>query len=195
MPSVSAAAITVVAAYAIGTFPSAQVVGRRAGRDVTHEGSGNPGASNVYRLAGRRAGAEVFAADVVKGAVATLLGLLLAGSSGALLGGAAAVVGHCFPITRWRHGGKGVATAAGFLLVLEPLLVLPGLLVWLAVARLTRKASVASLLLALGFPLAVLGMRGLGQEAAAVAGVAALVVARHGGNLRRLRRGEERSIS
>jgi len=181
-------------AYALGTFPTASLVGRAHGRDVLREGSGNPGASNVYRLAGRRAGLLVFAGDALKGVAAAGLGRVVVGSDGALVAGAAVVVGHCFPATRGLRGGRGVATAAGVVVVVEPVMALAGLLVWAVVAAATRTASAASLVIALGAPVAVALVRGPGREAAVLGAIAALIVARHAGNLARLARGEERSL-
>ena len=186
------AAAVALAAYLVGTFPTAVLAAK--GHDVTREGSGNPGASNVYRVAGRRAGLTVFVGDVLKGALATAAGYAVGGRDLALVAGAAAVVGHCFPVFRRFRGGKGVAAAGGFGLVVEPVIALGALVVWLVVARAGRKASVASLVIALAFPAAVLVRRGPHAEAAVVAGVALLVIARHAGNLGRLMRGEERTI-
>ena len=186
--------MVVAAAYLLGTFPTASLVARAHGHDVTSEGSGNPGASNVYRLAGRRAGLLVFAGDFVKGVVAAGAGLALDGRSLALACGAAAVVGHCFPVTRRFRGGKGVATGAGLLLVVEPLVGIAAVAVWYALAKGIGKASVASLVVVTGIPLAVLALRGPGLDVAAVVAIAVLIVARHADNLARLMHGEERSI-
>lgn len=191
----AAAVALVAAAYFLGTFPTAALVARAHGRDVTSEGSGNPGATNVYRLAGRRAGLLVFAGDFLKGVVATGAGLVLDGRNLALACGAAAVVGHCFPVTRRFKGGKGVATGAGFTLVVEPLIGMAVVPVWLLVAKGARKASVASLVVAIGIPTAVLVLRGFSTETAVVGGIALLVVGRHADNLARLMRGEERSLT
>jgi acyl phosphate:glycerol-3-phosphate acyltransferase len=189
-----AVVVATVASYLLGTFPTATLVARSHGRDVTHEGSGNPGASNVYRLAGRRAGLLVFAGDFVKGVVATAAGLALHGRPLALACGAAAVLGHCFPVTRGFRGGKGVATGAGFTLVVEPFIGLTAVVSWVLLAKGVGKASVASLVVAVGIPLAVVVVRGPSSEAAVVGGVAALIVFRHADNVTRLMRGEERSI-
>jgi glycerol-3-phosphate acyltransferase PlsY len=186
-----AAVAAVVAAYAVGTFPTATVV---AGKQVTEAGSGNPGASNAYRLAGRRAGLLVFAGDFLKGVIATGPALAVGGKPLALACGAAAVVGHCFPVTRRFRGGKGVATAAGFTLVIEPLVALVAIATWLLLAKLTGRASVASLVIAVGIPTAVLVLRGPGTESAVVVAVAALIVVRHADNVARLMRGEERTL-
>ena len=110
--------LTVVVGYLLGTLPTALLVGKRAGVDPRRAGSGNPGASNVYRTVGRRAASIVLGVDVVKGAAAAGLGWGLGGHTLGLVAGAAAVVGHSFPIG--RRGGKGVATCAGMLVVLIP---------------------------------------------------------------------------
>jgi acyl phosphate:glycerol-3-phosphate acyltransferase len=172
-------------AYLLGTFPSAALVARRKGVDVTAAGSGNPGASNTFRLLGWRAGAVVFGLDAAKGAAAALVGLLVQGRAGALVLGIAAIVGHMLPITRRFKGGRGVATAAGVLLVLYPLIIAGLLLVWVVIARTTRKASVASLVVAVALTGAAW------WEVLVLAAVAVLVVARHASNLQRLVRGEE----
>jgi glycerol-3-phosphate acyltransferase PlsY len=186
--------LLVALGYLLGTIPTAQLVGRRVGRDPTREGSGNPGASNVYRTAGARAGAMVFAGDVVKGIVATGIGLAAGDRMLGLACGAAAVVGHVVPITRRFRGGKGVATACGMVIVLFPVLALVSAVVWGAVVKLSRTASAASLAVAVLLPVGVaLTGRPL-REVVGVVAVAALVVARHAGNIRRLASGEERSL-
>ena len=98
-------------AYLLGSFPSAAIVTGAAGRDVTKEGSGNPGASNTYRLLGWKAGLLVLALDMGKGALAAGAGIALEGHRGAWILGVAAVLGHVFPVTRHFRGGRGVATA------------------------------------------------------------------------------------
>src|SRR6266480_4744077 len=86
--------------YLLGTFPTALIVARLTGHDPTTEGSGNPGASNVYRLAGAKAGLAVFLGDAAKGAAATSMGRAIGGPRLALACGLAAVVGHVFPVFR-----------------------------------------------------------------------------------------------
>jgi acyl-phosphate glycerol 3-phosphate acyltransferase len=105
--------LVVAIAYVLGTLPSAQVVAGRSGVDPMSAGSGNPGATNVYRTAGRRAGLVVFALDVGKGVAAVLMGMAVAGRPLALACWAAATVGHVLPVTRRLRGGKGVATGGG----------------------------------------------------------------------------------
>ena len=114
-------ALCVPLAWLLGTFPSAQLVARAHGRDILKEGSGNPGASNVARLLGWRAGAIVLLLDFAKGLIAAGAGMAIGGRPGAFALGVAAIVGHTFPI--YRKGGKGIATGGGALVVLYPLIV------------------------------------------------------------------------
>lgn len=190
----AAAVPAVPIAYLVGTFPTAQLVATAHGHDPTREGSHNPGASNVYRLAGARAGAEVFAGDFVKGLFAAGLGGLLGGRPVALACGVAAVLGHMFPVTRGWRGGRGVATAGGMSLALWPGPAAIAALSWLLIARITKKASIASLVIAVLVPATVALGRRPGWEIVGVSGVALLVVARHADNLRRLWRGDEASL-
>ncbi len=191
MSDLAVAAILVLPAYFLGTFPSALLVARVGGHDVLTEGSGNPGASNVARLMGWKAGLVVLAADFGKGAIASGVGLAVAGRGGAFALGVAAVVGHMFPVTRKFKGGKGVATAGGMLIVLYPWIVLILAVVWYLVARVLKLASVGSLLCAVLFPILV-AVGGYGpEEVAAISVLAVVVIARHAANLRRLFQGRE----
>ena len=184
----------VVPSYLLGTFPTAILVGRREGRDPTQEGSGNPGASNAYRTMGRRAGALVLIGDLCKGAVAAGLGLAVGGRGIGVACGLAAVVGHVLPATRRFRGGKGVATAAGMTMVLLPVPARLLAVSWVAVAKATGTASVASIAIATGLPVAAALAGRSAVEMVAFAACGAFVVARHGGNINRLLRGEERSL-
>jgi glycerol-3-phosphate acyltransferase PlsY len=186
--------VAVPLAYLVGMLPSAQLVARRAGHDPTSEGSGNPGASNVLRIAGRRAGAAVLALDAGKGAVPTGLALALSGRPLAAACWTAAALGHVFPVVRRLRGGKGVATVAGGAVVLYPLVSVGLLVVFAAVAGLGRRPSVASLTVAVLLPLAVAATGRPAWEVAVAAVLSALVVVRHAGNIRRLARGEEQAI-
>jgi len=182
-------AVLVPLAWLLGTFPSAVLVARAHGRDITAEGSGNPGASNVSRLLGWKAGLLVLLLDFAKGAIAAGVGMAVAGRGAAFVLGVAAVVGHTLPI--YRKGGKGVATAGGALVVLYPAIVVGLGIVWFLIARVLKKASLASLICTVAFPLAVLAMGYDLWEVAAVAALAVLVIARHAGNIRRLVRRQE----
>jgi glycerol-3-phosphate acyltransferase PlsY len=184
----------VVLAYLLGTFPSADLVARHYGVDVTKSGSGNPGASNVVRLIGWKAGAVVLIADAAKGAIAAAVGLALDGHRGAYILGGAAVLGHVFPIWRKFKGGRGVATGAGVLLVVYPLITAGLAVVWIAIARGLHKASVASIVCAIAAPVIIVLVGGSALDIAVVSGVAVMIIVRHGSNLRRLVRGEEHGL-
>lgn len=184
----------IIGAYVLGTFPTAELVARERGHDVRAEGSGNPGASNVYRVAGRRAGALVLIGDLVKGALATGVGLAVGGRPLAMACGAAAVVGHCFPVTRRFRGGKGVATTAGLVAVLFPALAAVCALVWAGATRVKRTASLSSIAAALTLAMGVVAFGRPAWEIVSVAAVIGLVLIRHRSNLARLVHGEERSL-
>jgi len=178
-------------AYLLGTFPTAALVARATGHDVMAEGSGNPGASNVYRLAGWKAGLIVFVGDFAKGAIPSAAGLLLAGHLGAYVLGVAAVVGHVLPVVSRFRGGRGVATAAGVLAVIYPLIALGLAIVWFVIARGLGKASVASLVVTIAFPVLVAATGNSWGDVVVTSVLALVILARHLPNLRRLVRGEE----
>jgi len=188
-------ALLIPLAYLLGTFPSAEVVARRRGVDVTAAGSGNPGASNTFRLLGWKADVLVFAMDAAKGAIAAGVGLVVAdGHVGAYVLGIAAIIGHTFPITRHFKGGRGVATGAGVLLVIFPLLTIAAGVLWFLLVWITHKASLASIVVVVMLPFAVALAGYPWGDVTVIAAVAVLVVARHAANLKRLFRGEELGI-
>lgn len=184
----------VVPAYLLGTFPTAILVGRREGRDPTREGSGNPGASNTFRTMGRRAGAIVLLGDVAKGALAAGTGLASGNRAVGVVCGLAAVLGHVAPATRRFRGGKGVATGAGMAAVLLTVPAVGLAALWVVSVKVFGAASAGSVAVAVGLPVAAAAVGRPAVEVAAFAACGLLVVARHGGNLGRLRRGEERSL-
>lgn len=186
--------LLVAAGYVLGTLPTATAVAGRRGRDPTREGSGNPGATNVYRTAGRRAGALVLVGDLAKGAVAAASGWLAGDHLLGLVCGAAAVAGHVFPATRRFRGGKGVATGGGVTLVLFPVAGLVAVVTFAAVSKLTRRASLGSLTIAVLIPVVTAAGGAPGVEVLLLAALAVLVVARHTGNIVRLVRGTEPSL-
>jgi glycerol-3-phosphate acyltransferase PlsY len=184
----------VIGAYFVGTFPTAQLVGGRIGIDPTRAGSGNPGATNVYRTAGRRAGVLALGGDVLKGLAPAAIGLLIGGRPLAVACWIAAVLGHVYPLTRRFRGGKGVATAGGGALVLYPVVALLLLVIFAGVVRATRTASMGSLAMALALPVLVAVVGRPAWEIVACAAVSVLVVARHRDNIRRIARHDERTF-
>lgn len=191
MNDVTLLGILVVPAYLLGTFPAASLVARAGGHDVLHEGSGNPGASNVARLMGWKSGFLVLCADFAKGAIAAGAGLAIDGRVGAYALGSAAVLGHMLPATRRFRGGKGVATGGGMLVVLFPWIVVALAVVWYVIARVLKLASVGSLVVAVLFPVIAAVVGYPWPEVAALGALALVVIARHASNLRRLLHGRE----
>lgn len=186
-------AVALAAAYLVGSFPTAALVARSQGVDIYSVGSGNPGASNVSRALGRGWAVLVFVVDAAKGAIPVATGLWLLGLSSAWsVGlGAAAVLGHVWPITTRFRGGRGVATAAGVVAVVAPLAVVGAGAVWLSLARITKKASIASLAaLPVGSVVAFFVVDD-GATGGVLGATAALVALRHLPNIKRLLRGEE----
>lgn len=182
-------------AYLIGTFPSAALVARANGVDIRSVGSGNPGASNVTRVLGWRKGVWVFVLDAAKGAIAAGLGLLVGDRPAGYALGAAAVLGHVFPVWQRFRGGKGVATGGGVFAVMSPI-VFPILVVlWFVLSRLTKKASLASIIVVALLPVGVGIVRREPWEVAATIALCLLVMARHLGNIKRLITRKEHAIT
>jgi acyl phosphate:glycerol-3-phosphate acyltransferase len=180
-------------AYLLGSVSTGAIVPRLMGVDIHQHGSGNPGASNVMRTIGKKAGAVVMLADAAKGLVAALVGT----AASPVLGFwcvLAAVVGHVFPIWFRFRGGRGVATAIGGVLFLAPWFGAILAVGWGVTVALTKTASIASLgAMAVYVPgYAIYGHRGWALGAAAI--TAAVVVARHSANIRRLISGREQTV-
>jgi acyl phosphate:glycerol-3-phosphate acyltransferase len=188
-------ALLIAVAYLLGTFPSAELVARAHGVDITAVGSGNPGASNVTRALGWRKGVWVFVLDAAKGALAAGLGWWVDGRLAAYVLGAAAIVGHVYPATRHFRGGKGVATGGGVLAVLHPLLFAVVTTVWWVLGRLTGTAAIGSIVAVCLVPLGLLVKGAPAWEYVATIAVCGLIVARHAGNVRRLLRREEHGLT
>jgi glycerol-3-phosphate acyltransferase PlsY len=189
-------AAVLAGAYLFGSVPFSFLVARRFGvRDVRRAGSGNVGATNVMRVAGKTAGALAFLLDSSKGAAAALLAQAFE-PTGALAPWAAvaAVVGHVYPVWLRFRGGKGVATGAGALLPLAPLPTLAALLLFGLTLALFRYVSVASIASSLALAAALFALPVPRATAWAAAAVAALIVWRHRENLARLRDGSERRL-
>jgi glycerol-3-phosphate acyltransferase PlsY len=186
-------ALVVLGGYLLGSMPFGYwVVLLVKGEDIRKVGSGNIGASNVWRTYGRWLGIPIVVLDVAKGFVPALVGALLVGELTAVLAGGAAMLGHWRPLfLRFQKGGKAVATGGGVFLGAAPLLGLIGVAVWVVAFLVTRYASLASIVAALSLPvLAVL----LGEPwpivvFAAIAAVGVILL--HRPNIARLRAGTE----
>jgi glycerol-3-phosphate acyltransferase PlsY len=192
-----------VLAYVAGSIPAAYIAGKvTRGIDLRQHGSGNLGATNVYRVLGAKVAVVVLLFDAAKGAVPVLwFPRLIAppvSDAGTLtlwaIGfGVAAIIGHVRPVfLLWKGGGKGVATASGVFGALAPAAIAITLLVWLGVLVISGYMSLASLAGAVVLPVAIAVMRGLRSPLFAVSiVVAAFVFWTHRSNIGRLRRGEE----
>ncbi len=182
-----------LAAYAVGAIPASHLLARAGGVDLRTHGSGNVGATNLYRALGWRYALPAAVFDVAKGAVPTGLAMRYLGEGWATLAvGGAAVLGHVFPLYLRFHGGKGVATAAGVVLALAPAAVGASAVVWAAVVLATGYVSLASMLAAVAFPVTV---RLLDPDAtptlALGVALSVFIVFTHRSNVRRLLTGSE----
>lgn len=193
-------ALAVIAAYLVGSINFAVLIGKMNGVNIDEEGSGNPGVSNVLRTMGKGPAALVYVADTVKGVIGAAMGMVAAGSieptiHWTFLCGLAAVVGHCYPVFHRFRGGKGVATAGGVFLFAVPIAALVLTAVWAISVRITKTASIGSLLvMILTIPLAL--WRGVGGLALVWVGLMLLLVLwRHRGNISRMVSGNEKKVT
>lgn len=200
-------ATVVLLAYLLGSIPFGYLLVRLSvGGDVRETGSGGTGATNVTRRAGRSVGVLTLLLDLLKGTAAVFVARALLGAGEleqwwVCAAGAAAVLGHVFPIWLKFHGGKGVATGLGVFLMLAPLATLCALLVFVFVVWLWRYVSLGSIVAAALLPLGVwsLSMFGISDRAPrpvlllSILG-AALIVFMHRANVGRLLRGEESKL-
>ena len=186
--------LLIAAGYLLGSIPFGVLLTRAFGAgDLRQIGSGNIGATNVLRTGRKGLAAATLILDGTKGAVAVLLARHFfpeTGDHGAMVAGAAAMIGHCYPVWLKFKGGKGVATLLGLSLALAwPIgLVFAG--VWLGAVLLLRISSLGGMLGAVAAPLAALAL-GYPIYAIGLAGLAAIVLWRHRENIARLRAGTE----
>lgn len=189
-------------AYVCGSFPTAYLAGRLLkGVDLRTIGSGNLGATNVYRELGLGPALAVLVIDAAKGALPAWLlpGMLAVGFTSAhqlqwwaIAFGVAAIAGHAKPIfLLWKGGGKGVATAAGVFIAVTPLPAAVALVVFSIVVAATRMMSLGSIAGAITLPLAQFALHGNTPAARASVAVAAFVIWAHRANVARIRAGTE----
>lgn len=184
-------------AYLIGAIPTGIILTKlTGGEDLRSVGSGNIGATNVYRTAGRKLGLLTLAGDVLKGLIPTLIALAF-GIHGAELAtiGLVALIGHCYPAYIGFKGGKGVATALGAFLVISPGAVLLALALFLVVLGQWRYISLASISAAAIIPYLVLLIEQSMMSFFISFCMAALVIYRHRENIERLLAKKETKFS
>jgi len=190
----------IAAAYLLGSLSFAVIVSRAMGLpDPRSFGSGNPGATNVLRTGRKAAAVLTLLGDALKGWVAVVLARTLAPQFGlddgiVLLCALAVFIGHLFPVFFLFQGGKGVATALGVLVGLDPWLGLACLATWLLMAGAFRISSLAALVTAVLAPVYAGLLLGWGEAAMAVLVITLLLVYRHKSNLVKLASGQEARI-
>ena len=194
-----------LASYLIGSIPTGYVIGKIVKRvDIRNEGSGNVGATNVFRVIGKGWGIGVLMFDILKGVVATsvvplfLSAAFLSSFTNALLMGLAAIAGHTWTLWLGFRGGKGVATSLGVFLAIAPKASLGALLVWVALFAWKRYVSLGSLGAAATFPVWVVAFYSdeeyLGILFLISLGLGLFTFYTHRENLRRLREGTEKRL-
>jgi len=189
----------IVGAYLCGSIPFGLLLGKRQGIDVRTQGSGNIGASNVARSLGKKTGVLVLLLDAMKAALPTMLGkvLLARGDIGPevlALMALAAICGHCFPVWLKFRGGKGVATALGVFLVLDPPLAGIAALIFGGLYAAFRMVSIGSVCAAAAFPFLLWIFERPPALIQLGISVAIIIVFKHRSNLTRLFQGSENKL-
>jgi acyl phosphate:glycerol-3-phosphate acyltransferase len=194
--------ITFFLAYLLGSVPSAVWVGRAYhGVDVREHGSQNSGATNTFRVLGKRSGFLVLALDIMKGFTAANLVLLIPESNimdnilyMKVILGLASVVGHIFPILAGFNGGKGIATLLGMVFAINPLIALGVILVFLFVLLATNLVSAGAIISTMSFAIFAWSIYGYDQPVLLVFGVSIslLVLITHRFNIKRILNGTEK---
>lgn len=187
--------LVVLTAYLIGAIPFALITGKWFHKvDIRQHGSGNLGTTNTFRVLGKKAGIIVLIGDVTKGTLATSLPLFIDTSINPLWLGVIAVIGHCYPVYANFKGGKAVATSAGVLLAIEPLLFCTALLVFVLALVIFRMVSFSSLVSS--FYASVYAICFADNEVIlAVTGLMIFIIYRHRSNIGRIFRGEEPKLT
>jgi len=184
--------ILVVAAYLLGSIPTGLLLARAFGVDIRSTGSGNIGATNVYRTLGRKVGVMTLVGDCLKGLVPVMAARCLGVSGGWIaLVGLAAFLGHVYTIFLGFKGGKGVATALGVFLGISPVAVLAALAIFSLVLWKWRYVSLASITAAAAMPVLVTLIGQKSSVPLMSLAIAAVVIHKHRENIERLRAGTE----
>lgn len=187
----------IIAAYLLGSIPTGPIIVRRLkpGVDLRAVGSGNTGATNVGRVLGKRWGVFTMLCDCLKGLVAVLAAKWVGVSAAvAVVAGAAAFLGHIYPVFLKFKGGKGVATAFGVILGLVPVVGAAAFFIWAGVVSIARNTGVGSVSAALALPILAAGLAPEGEYRVPVIALAVvmtvIVLYTHTDNIRRIIRGE-----
>lgn len=188
--------VLIIAAYVVGSIPTGLIFGKLIWKkDLRRFGSKNIGATNAWRVIGKKAGLLIFVLDFLKGQIGVLIGCCLFATPGAMVvGGLFAMLGHIFPLFLGFKGGKGVATGLGVISTLMPKVTAIVVIVWLALVLLTRYVSVGSIVAALLTPILAAVFKVPAVFFAFALAAAVVIVWRHRENIARLRAGRENKI-
>ncbi len=193
--------VFIVLGYFIGSISFARIVGKYYGLDITKTGSGNPGATNISRSLGRRAGILVFLGDFFKAVIVVWLALYAANLSDnvrvylAIFSMLSVILGHTFPIFFKFRGGKGISATMGGLLVLMPSSLIIGMLIWYVIFHSTRFVSLASLFFAFSLPITAFVFGYPSADVIFSIFICIIIFWRHRDNIYRLYHGSEYKFS
>ncbi len=185
--------LTVLVCYFIGNISPAILIGRLMGVDIRKQGSGNAGTTNVLRVLGKKAAALTLVIDICKGVAAVLIGRYIGGQDLAMACGMAAFAGHIWPMAFGFRGGKGIATAFGVILTLEPILGLIEVAAALIFLIVSKRVSVGSIAAAILLPFAAYYFDK--DYLILTISMAAIVIFKHRANIKRLLKGQEPKVS
>ncbi|MFA5385373.1 MAG: glycerol-3-phosphate 1-O-acyltransferase PlsY [Eubacteriales bacterium] len=187
-------ALLVVFSYLIGSIPFGFLLARAKGVDIRKRGSGNIGATNVWRNLGLSSGLLVLVLDALKGVGCVLLGRYFAGGDVQLLTAMAVLAGHSWPVFLRFKGGKIIATALGVFVALDPLITVLAVLVWLVVVALFRFVSLGSVLAVISLPVFMLIFSRPWEKVVFSVIVAGIAIFKHFPNIKSLLSGTETKI-
>jgi len=188
--------IIIVLAYLCGSIPTGVILTKRLGLDIRQMGSGNVGATNVARSAGKKVGLFTLLGDIAKGLIPVLLVRFLdLGETALACAAVAALLGHIFSPFLGFSGGKGVATGFGVLLGVAPLIILLSLFLFMATFAVSRIVSLSSLIAAAATPLLLWWFAYPHARVYAGLFIALLIIIRHYENIVRLLHGQEQKFS
>jgi glycerol-3-phosphate acyltransferase PlsY len=193
----ASAVFALVASYLLGAIPFGLIAGKLRGVDIRATGSGNIGATNVWRTLGPQMGAAVFALDVLNGFAAPTLALALVGHEAHVLAAACAalaILGHTFSFWLRFRGGKGIATGFGAMLGLVPVVAIACLVAWGAALALSRMISVASIVACIAAPIGLYLTHAERPYVYVVSALVVVAIMKHLPNVRRILNGTEPKI-
>ena len=181
--------------YLLGSISFGILLTRHTGRDIRKEGSGNTGATNALRVFGFKTGMMTFLLDILKAAVAVIVGRLLLDENGAMLAGLCVVIGHNWPVFFGFKGGKGIACSSAVLVLCYPIPALIAIAVCLLAITLTRYVSLGSMLMLVCYAVIIACTKPLWPHTVWAVTLALLGIWRHRANIVRLIKGTESKIS